>query len=96
MWAYNLLRTKYFHGISSGNQHPCLLKSRYGKVRLDGSLTSLVPIIDCLLVETCLGVVMRHEFWLCLSGLRKLGFEHLSNALMILLSQQFPEEYKTQ
>jgi hypothetical protein len=31
MWAYNLLRTKYFHGVSSGNQHPYLLKSRYGK-----------------------------------------------------------------
>ena len=33
MWAYKLLRTKYFHGVSSGNQHPYLLKSRYGKVR---------------------------------------------------------------
>src|SRR6266446_561441 len=32
MWAYNLLRTKHFHGALSGNQHPCLLKSRYGKV----------------------------------------------------------------
>ena len=32
MWAYNLLRTKYFHGVSSGNQHPSVLKSRYGKV----------------------------------------------------------------
>src|SRR5215211_5307974 len=34
MWAYKLLRTKYFHGVSSGNQHPYLLKSRYGKVSL--------------------------------------------------------------
>ena len=34
MWAYNLLRTKHFHGVSSGNQHPYLLKSRYGKVSL--------------------------------------------------------------
>ena len=33
MWAYKLLRTKHFHGVSSGNQHPYLLKSRYGKVR---------------------------------------------------------------
>src|SRR4030095_10147585 len=32
MWAYKLLRTKYFHGVSSGNQHPYLLKLRYGKV----------------------------------------------------------------
>src|SRR5215510_1568745 len=34
MWAYKLLRTKYFHGVSSGNQYPYLLKSRYGKVRV--------------------------------------------------------------
>src|SRR5215216_1298835 len=33
MWAYKPLRTKYFHGASSGNQPPYLLKSRYGKVR---------------------------------------------------------------
>src|SRR6266446_708895 len=33
MWAYNHLRTKHFHGVSSRNQHPYLLKSRYGKVR---------------------------------------------------------------
>mgnify|MGYP006996099461 CR=1 FL=1 len=32
MWAYKPLRTKCFHGVSSGNQHPYLLKSRYGKV----------------------------------------------------------------
>src|SRR6266851_6729592 len=34
IWAYNLLRTKYFHGVSSGSQHPYLLKSRYGKASL--------------------------------------------------------------
>src|SRR5262245_16083684 len=27
MWAYKLLRTKYFHGVASGNQHPYLRKS---------------------------------------------------------------------
>ena len=32
IWAHNLLRTKHFHEVSSGNQHPYLLKSRYGKV----------------------------------------------------------------
>jgi hypothetical protein len=32
--AYKPLRIKYFHGVSTGNQHPYLLKSRYGKVRL--------------------------------------------------------------
>ncbi len=31
--AYKPLRIKCFHGVSSGNQHPYLLKSRYGKVR---------------------------------------------------------------
>src|SRR4029434_4435233 len=34
MWACKLLRTKYFHGVSSGYQHPYLLKSRYRKVSL--------------------------------------------------------------
>src|SRR5215218_8863467 len=33
-WACNWLRTKHFHGVSSGNQHPCLLTSQYGKVRV--------------------------------------------------------------
>src|SRR5215217_4072632 len=33
MWACKRLRTKHFHEVSSGNQHPYLLKSRYGKVR---------------------------------------------------------------
>jgi len=32
MWACKHLRTKHFHRVSSGNQHPYLLKSRYGKV----------------------------------------------------------------
>jgi hypothetical protein len=27
------LRTKHFHGVLAGNQHPHLLKSQYGKVR---------------------------------------------------------------
>ena len=26
------LRIKHFHGVSAGNEHPYLLKSRYGKV----------------------------------------------------------------
>src|SRR5512138_1572296 len=33
-WACNLLRTKHFHGVSSRNQPPYLLKSRYGKVSI--------------------------------------------------------------
>jgi hypothetical protein len=32
MWTYNFLRAKHFHGVSSGNQHPYWLTSRYGKV----------------------------------------------------------------
>jgi putative transposase len=38
--AYKPLRTKHFHGVSSGNQHPHLLKSRYGKVRFLGITSS--------------------------------------------------------
>ena len=30
--AYKSLRIKHFHGVSAGDQHPYLLKSRYGKV----------------------------------------------------------------
>ena len=45
MWTYNFLRTKHFHGISSGNQHPYLLKSRYGKVRWSKHLTNS-PFLD--------------------------------------------------
>ena len=36
MWACKHLRTKHFHRVSSGNQHPYLLKSRYGKVSVVG------------------------------------------------------------
>ena len=32
MWAYNPLRTKYFHGVSFAGPHVYSLKSRYGKV----------------------------------------------------------------
>jgi hypothetical protein len=33
MWAYNFLRTKHFHGVSSACPHAYSLTSRYGKVR---------------------------------------------------------------
>jgi hypothetical protein len=33
MWACKPLRTQHFHEVPSRNQHPSLLKSRYGKVR---------------------------------------------------------------
>ena len=35
MWAYKLLRIKYFHGVSSASSHVYSLKSRYGKVRIE-------------------------------------------------------------
>jgi biotin operon repressor len=42
MWAYNFLRTKYFHEVSPASLHAYSLKSRYGIVRT--SLTiSLTP-----------------------------------------------------
>ena len=34
LWSYKRLRIKHFHRVSSGNQRPYLLKSRYGKVSL--------------------------------------------------------------
>jgi hypothetical protein len=58
---------------------------------LDGVLTRVMPIGDCLLGETSFRTVMREEFWLCLSGLRKLGFQDLSNPLMVLLPRAFQE-----
>ena len=38
--AYKPLRIKRFHGVSAGNQHPYLLKSHYGKVRLLGTIVA--------------------------------------------------------
>jgi hypothetical protein len=35
-WAYKHLRTKHFHGVSSAGPHTYSLKSRYGKVRIQG------------------------------------------------------------
>jgi hypothetical protein len=32
MWAYNFLRTKYFHEVSPASLHAYSLKSRYGIV----------------------------------------------------------------
>jgi hypothetical protein len=31
--------------------------------------------------------MMRQQFWLSFSRLRKLGFEHLGNTLMVVLSR---------
>ena len=47
--------------------------------------------MDCLLCETCLSVVMRHEFGLCLTRLWQLGFQDVGNALMVLLSRTFQQ-----
>jgi len=45
-WDYKYLRTKHFHEVSSGNQPPYLLKSRYGEVRkLQHSLVTEVKEI---------------------------------------------------
>jgi len=55
MGAYKLLSTKYFHGVSSGNRHPYLLKSRYGKVSLmlvsPDRQASINAILIC--IHTC-------------------------------------------
>ena len=52
-----------------------------------GSLARLLPVANRLLDETCLRVVMRQQFGLCLSGLWELGFQHLGNPLMVVLSR---------
>src|SRR4030095_3235966 len=53
MWAYKPLRTKHFHGVSSGNQHPPLPKSRYGKVSkfLSGAWEGLTARLCPLLTD---------------------------------------------
>src|SRR5512138_2061812 len=52
-WACNLLRTKHFHGVSSRNQPPYLLKSRYGKVSLlnNHSLTNNAKVVYAKLLS---------------------------------------------
>ena len=50
-----------------------------------GLLASPLPVANRLRDEPCLGIVMRQQFWLGLSGLWELGLEHLRNPLMILL-----------
>jgi hypothetical protein len=52
---------------------------------LDGVLSRLVPIMDCLFVETRLRAMMRQEFGLGGSSLGKLRLQHLGHALMIPL-----------
>src|SRR5262245_55276775 len=58
---------------------------------LAGSLSSLVPITDRLCVETCLSVVMCQQFRLSFSGLWKQRFEHLRDALVVLLPRAFQQ-----
>jgi hypothetical protein len=43
MSACKRLRKKHFHGVLSGNQHPYLLKSRYGKVGSNNSAHVTAP-----------------------------------------------------
>ena len=57
--------------------------------RSTGSLTSLMPIVDSLFGETCFRIVMREQFWLCLSGLWELGFQDLRNPLVVVLPRAF-------
>src|SRR6516164_1636809 len=52
---------------------------------LDGALTSFLPIAHRLCNEPCCRTVMRQQFWLSLSNLRKLGFQDLSDTLVVVL-----------
>src|SRR4030095_5181456 len=64
MWAHNLLRTKHFHGVPSGNQHPYLLKSRYGKV----SLINL-PVVSYYEIGTALTANHAHTAMMGVYGM---------------------------
>src|SRR4030095_15262115 len=60
IWAYNRLRTKHFHGISSGNQHLYLLKSRYGKASyLFLALFSIV--LSLAIALTLPNYILKHQ-----------------------------------
>ena len=52
-----------------------------------GLLACLLPVANSLCNEPCFRTVMRQQFGLCLSGLWELGFEHLGNPLMVVLSR---------
>ncbi len=54
-------------------------------------LARLIPIRRCLVVTARLSVMMRQQVWLCLSRLRKLGFQDLGDALMVLLPRTLEE-----
>ena len=85
MWAYNLLRTQYFHGVSSGNQPPYLLTSRYGKVRSKkhpnpqlsdeqkAANTALSQVR--ILIEHAIGGMKRYNILVHVFRNRKVDFE---------------------
>jgi hypothetical protein len=55
MWTYKILKTKYFHGVSSRNKHPYLLTSRYGKVRNLQEIRARVSLTGLVLTgDTCM------------------------------------------
>jgi hypothetical protein len=56
---------------------------------LDRPLARSLPVGKGLLDESPLRVVVRQQLGLGLSRLRKLGFQDLGNALMVLLSRTF-------
>jgi hypothetical protein len=56
---------------------------------LDGALTRFMPIANSLLGEPCLCKMVCQQFWLYFSGFWKLGFQYLSNPLVIVLPRGF-------
>jgi hypothetical protein len=54
---------------------------------LMSTLSCSMPVTDSLFRQTGFRVVMGEQFGLCLSGLRKLGFQDLSDPLVMLLSR---------
>src|SRR5437868_1206266 len=58
---------------------------------LDRTLCCRVPIVDRLLCKTFFSVVMCQKFRLSFNRLWELGFEHLPNALIVLLPGAFQQ-----
>ena len=83
-------RWRTLRGLWQGLEQPIpvvkwVIASRWAERSL-ACWPALLPIANRLCNETCFRVVMRQQFGLGLGGLWKLCFQHLGNALMVLLS----------
>ena len=56
----------------------------------------MLPVGNSLRNETCLRIVVRQQFGLCLSGLGNWAAEHLGNPLMVVLPRALQAAIDTQ